>query len=178
MWAKWWLSLVKIFSLTSGIISFLLVWLFYVDHQYFFNIQGQFIKGYSYENALILGFILLVTIIIYFLVMKSQIQLRHKELFFRKFYGESSIGVIGILLIETSIFILIAFVISLVLIDQVAPVFNIITEKSINLQQKVAVIDVIMIFCFLSTIGFIVGILPSIWYARNRAVDILKKLHQ
>lgn len=178
MWAKWWLSLVKIFSLTSGIISFLLVWLFYADHNYSFNSQRQFIKECSYENALILGFILLVTTIIYFLVMKSQIQLRHKELFFRKFYGESSFGVIGILLIETSIFIVIAFIISLVLIDQVAPVFNIITHKSINLQQKVAVIDVIMIFCFLSTIGFIVGILPSIWYAKNRAVDILKKLHQ
>ena len=176
MISRWWLSLIKIFALTSGILSFLLVWLFYIDQHYFFEKNTQFLKSCSVENAFILGFILLVTSIIYFLIMKSQIQLRHKELFFRKFFGESQTGITGILLIETSIFILIAFVLSLVFIDQVAPVFNVITEKSINLQQGYGVINFIMIFCFLSVLGFIVGILPSLWYARNNAVDILKKL--
>ena len=178
MLSKWWLSLIKIFALTSGILSFLLVWLFYVDHQYFFDDRRLFLKSCSLENALILGFILIVTSVIYFLVMKSQIQLRHKELFFRKFFGESQSGVIGILLIETTIFILIAFVFSLVLIDQVAPVFNVITAKSIDLQEGYKAISFFMIFCFLSVLGFVVGILPSFWYARNRAVDILKKLSQ
>ena len=176
MLSRWWLSLIKIFALTSGILSFLLVWLFYVDQHYFYNDSSQFLKSCSAENALILGFILLVTSIIYFLIMKSQIQLRHKELFLKKFFGESIPGIISILLIETSIFILIAFVLSLVFIDQVAPAFNVITAKSINLQQGFGVISFVMIFCFLSVLGFIVGILPSFWYARNRAVDILKKL--
>jgi len=176
MLSKWWVSLIKIFSLTSGILSFLLVWLFYVDHNFLLNAQESFWKSCSVENALILSFILIVTSLIYFLIMKSQIQLRNKELFFRKFYGETHRGVIGILLIETSVFILIAFVFSLILIDQVAPIFNLITEKSINLQKNDSLFNLVLIFIFLSILGFVVGICPSLWYARNKAVDILKKL--
>jgi hypothetical protein len=176
MIAKWWLSLIKIFSLTSGITSFLLVWLFYFDHQYFFGDKNQILESCTLENVLLLGFILLVTAVIYFLVMKSQISARHKELFFRKLYGETHTGIIIILMIETSFFILIAFVLSLIFIDQIAPLFNLITEKNVNLRGLKSIIDIVMIVCFLLILGFMVGILPSFWYARNRAVDILKKL--
>lgn len=176
MVSKWWLSLIKIFSLTTSIISFLLVWLFYLDHTYTDGDNRSIFESCSVENAILLGFILIVTVIVYFLVMKSQSSFREKELFFRKYYGETSNGVVAILLIETSIFILIAFVLSLVLIDQVAPLFNLITEKSISLQQFENGSNFLMIVSFLILLGFVVGILPSIWYARNRAVDILKKL--
>lgn len=176
MLSKWWLSLIKVFSLTSGILSFLLVWLFYIDHHHSFGMHEQFLKNCSVENLLILGFILLITTIIYFFIMRSQIQLRHKELFFRKYYGETYIGIISILLIETSIFIVVSFLLSLVLIDQVAPVFNLITEKSINLQEGAKTLDLLLVFCFLSVLGFVIGIVPSLWYAKNRAIDILKKL--
>lgn len=176
MLSKWWVSLIKVFSLTTGIISFLLVWLFYIDHNFFFSEDESFFQSCSAENILILAFILLVTSIIYFLIMRSQIQLRHKELFFRKFYGETHSGIIGILLIETSVFILIAFLLSLIFIDQIAPLFNLITEKSINLQNSSSLINLVLIFIFLSGLGFVVGILPALWYGRIRAVDILKKL--
>jgi len=176
MLAKWWLSLIKVFSLTTGILSFLLVWLFYIDHQFFFDEQIGFLKTCSIENAGILGFIILGTAAIYFLIMQSQLQLRNKELFFRKFYGETQLGVIVMLLIETSIFISMAFILSLVLIDQVTPFLNLVTEKSINLQHGPGLFNFLMILCFLTLLGFVVGILPSLWYARNRAVDILKKL--
>lgn len=176
MLSKWWVSLIKVFSLTSGILSFLLVWLFYIDHHLFLGGYNDFWRACSIETAVILSIILIVTSVIYFLVMKSQMQLRHKELFFRKFYGEAKKGVIGILLIETSIFILISFLLSLVLIDQVAPVFNLITEKNVDLRQQIDFANFVSIFIFLSLLGFVIGILPSIWYARKRAVDILKKL--
>lgn len=176
MLAKWWLSLIKIFSLTLGIISFLLVWLFYIDHQNLISEKRQILESCTLENALLLGFILLVTVAIYFLVMKSQISVRYKELFFRKLYGETHTGIIIILMIETSFFILISFVLSLVFIDQIAPLFNLITEKNVSLRGLRSIIDIVMIACFLSVFGFMVGILPSFWYAKNRAVDILKKL--
>ena len=176
MMVKWWLSLIKIFSLTTGIVSFLLVWLFYFDHQLIFNGNEKISGTFSLENTALLGFILLITSIIYFLVMKSQITFRLKELFFRKFYGESNKGIFIMLMIETSIFIIISFVLSLVLIDQIAPLFNIITEKNIDLQQVRGLFSYMMILSFLFILGFVVGILPSIWYMRNRAVDILKKL--
>jgi hypothetical protein len=174
--AKWWLSLVKIFSLTIGILSFLLVWFFYIDQQFFFEERIALLKSCSTESAAILGFIIFGTAFIYFLIVNSQVQLRNKELFFRKYYGESQLGIIATLLIETGIFILIAFILSLVLIDQIAPFLNIVTEKSVDIQQGAGVLNILMILSFLGILGFVVGILPSLWYARNRAVDILKKL--
>ena len=172
---RWWLSLIKIFSLTTGIVSFLLVWLFYVDSQ-FLTSEKELTRTCTLDNAAILSFILIVTTLIYFLVMRSQITFRQKELFFRKFYGETNKGIFIILMIETSIFILISFVLSLVLIDQIAPLFNLITSKNINLQQASNPVAYLMILCFLILLGFVIGILPSVWYTRNRAVDILKKL--
>ncbi len=176
MIAKWWLSLIKIFSLTTGILSFLLVWLFYLDHRNFMSDRTNIFQSCTIENVLLLGFILLVTSLIYFLIMKSQISFRNKELFFRKFYGETSKGIASMLMIETSIFILLSFMFSLILIDQVAPLLNLITEKNIDLQHVDGPLSLLMILCFLIILGFIVGILPSTWYARYRAVDILKKL--
>ena len=178
MLTKWWLSLIKIFSLISGITSFLLVWFFYFDQQYFFNEKRQLFEACTTGNIFLLGFILLVTTMIYFFIMKSQMLFRHKELFFRKLYGETYKGIIVILMIETAVFIIIAFILSLVLIDQLAPIFNIITEKNISLRKKGDIFDFMMILCFLSILGFVVGILPSYWYARNDAVEILKKLPQ
>ena len=174
--AKWWLSLIKVISLTSGVTSFLLVWFFFIDFQNFFSDKKKLAESCTLENVLLLGFILLGTSLIYFLVMKSQISFRHKELFFRKLYGETHSGIILILMIETSIFLFISFVLSLVVIDQVVPFFNVITDKNINLREMGDGVDFIMIICFLSVLGFLVGIVPSLWYARNRAVDILKKL--
>ncbi len=176
MLTKWWLSLIKLFSLTSGITSFLLVWFFYFDQQYFFSEKRRLFEACTSGNIFLLGFILLVTTMIYFFIMKSQISFRHKELFFRKLYGESHKGIIVMLMMETSVFILIAFLLSLVLIDQLAPIFNLITEKNISLRKMGDIFDFFMIVCFLSVLGFVVGILPSYWYARNNAVDILKKL--
>jgi len=176
--SKWWVSLIKIFSLTSGILSFLLVWLFYIDHQFFIDGQVSFWKSCAADNVGILGFIVFVTSVIYFLIMKSQIQLRYKELFFKKYYGETPWGIIGILMIETSIFILFSFLLCLVLIDQISPVFNLFTDRNINLQQHVHIINLVMIFCFLSFLGFVVGILPSYWFGKIRAVDILHKLQE
>lgn len=176
MLAKWWLSLMKVFSLTSGILSFLLVWLFYMDQQYFFSNKSQLADSCTADNLFLLGGILFITTVIYFLVMKSQMSFRQKELFFRKFYGESDMGIIIILMIETSIFILIAFLFSLVLIDQITPLFNEITDKNVDFRDTAKITDFIMITGFLLLLGIVVGILPSYWYARNRAVDILKKI--
>lgn len=176
MVAKWWLSLIKIFSLTTGILSFLLVWFFYLDHDFFVGGKERLLASCSTENAFLLGFILFCTSMIYFLVMKSQVAFRHKELFFRKLYGETNKGIIGILMIETTIYVIIAFILSLILVDQVAPWFNIITEKNVNLQDSDSPLSFIIILIFLVILGFAVGILPSIWYAKNKAIDILKKL--
>lgn len=173
---KWWLSLVKLISLTMGILSFLLVWLFYIDHQNIIGDRIAFLNSCNTENILILGSIMIITMAIYFLIMKSQMTFRYKEFFIRKLYGESWFGIISILLAETAIFILGSFTLSLVLIDQVAPFFNFITEKEINTRQIGAETGFPVLLVFFLLLGFIIGLFPSIICAGKNAVDLLKKL--
>lgn len=173
---KWWLSLIKMFSLTSGITSFLLVWLFYFDQHLFLRTDQLGNKFSSLDNVLLLTFIILVTTIIYFLVVRSQISFRHTELFVRKLYGESSSGIVVILIFEMSIFILISFLLSLILIDQISPFFNAFTNKNVHVESRMNIFNFILISCFMLTLGIVIGIFPSIWYARKRALDIQKKL--
>jgi hypothetical protein len=173
---KWWLSLIKVCSLTMGIISFLLVWLFYIDHQLLKDSRLGFIESCSTGNMLILAAIFLTTIVIYFLIMKSQMTFRYKEFFVRRYYGESGWGIVLILLFETIVFIAFSFVLSLVLIDQVAPLFNLLTDKNVNTRHMSADSGFLVVLCFLVLLGFAVGIFPAIFCAGKRAVDLLKKL--
>jgi len=170
MRSNWWLSLIKLFSLTTGILSFLIIWLFYIDQEY------MVFKSCSVENAVIMGCIVLGTAIIYFMIMKSQWQLRNKELFLRKYYGETQNGVIFMLMVETSIFIIISFFLSLVLLDQLTPLLNHITDKNVSLRQIDQLLSFIIIIVFLGVLAVIVGLFPSLWYAKSKAVDILKGL--
>lgn len=173
---KWWLSLIKLCSLTMGMISFLLVWLFYIDHQKIEGKRISIVNSCTFENLLILGSILLVTIIVYFLIMNSQMTFRYKELFIRKLYGETGAGIFYILFIEITIFILLSFVLSLVLIDQIAPLFNSLTEKNINTRTLGYENGFLFLLSFFMFTGIIIGVLPAIKCAGTRAVDLMKRL--
>jgi hypothetical protein len=174
--AKWWLSLIKLTSLTLGIISFLLVWLFYIDHQVPENSRLAFFQSCSAENMLILTSILLITTVTYIFIMKSQMTLRYKEFFIRRYYGENGPGIVFILLFETFVFIVMALLISLVLIDQVTPFFNWLTQKDVDARQTGAYSGFLPVVGFLTILGFVAGLLPAMICARKRAVDLLKKL--
>jgi hypothetical protein len=173
---KWWLSLIKLISLTMGILSFLLVWLFYIDHQNAVGDRLSFLNSCNTENILILATIIIITITIYFLIMKSQMTFRYREFFIRKLYGESWLGIISILLAETAIFIVGSFTLSLVLIDQVAPFFNLITDREINTRQIGSETGFLVLLGFFLMLGFIIGIFPAIICAGKNAVDLMKKL--
>jgi putative ABC transport system permease protein len=173
---KWWLSLTKLISLTMGILSFLLVWLFYIDHQNAFGDRVSFAHSCNTENVLILGSIIMITITIYFLIMKSQMTFRYREFFIRKLYGESWMGIISILLVETAIFIVSSFTLSLVLIDQVAPFFNLITDREIDTTHIGSETGFLVLLGFFLMLGFITGLVPAIICAQKNAVDLMKKL--
>jgi len=173
---RWWLSLIKLCSLTMGMISFLLVWLFYIDHQQIQYSKLSLLNSCTIENLLILGAIIVITIIVYLLILNSQMTFRYKEFFIRKLYGESGIGISYILLIETTVYILSSFLLSLVLVDQAAPVFNLITDKSINTRHLGSENMILFLLSFFMIIGLLLGLLPAISCSRKRAVDLLKKL--
>lgn len=159
-----------------GILSFLLVWLFYIDHQNAIGDRVSFVNSYNTENILILGTIIIITITIYFLIMKSQMVFRYREFFIRKLYGAGWLGIISILLAETAIFIIGSFTLSLVLIDQVAPFFNFITDREINTRQIGSETGFLVLLGFFLLLGFIVGLFPAIKCAGKNAVDLMKKL--
>ena len=159
-----------------GMLSFLLVWLFYIDHRKVQNKNLSVLDSCTSENLLILGSIILVTITVYFLIMNSQMTFRYKEFFVRKLYGESGMGIFYILFLEITIFILVSFIISLVLIDQVAPLFNLITDRNVNARALGPENGFLLLLSFFMIIGIIIGVLPARRCSRTRAVDILKKL--
>lgn len=171
--SKWWMSLIKLFSLTIGMISFLLVWLFYIDYDQNISI----IEACTLESMLILGSIVLVTVAVYFLIMNSQMEIRYKEFFIRKLYGESDAGIFYILFAEITIFILLSFVLALVLIDQIAPVFNKLTERNINTRALGSENGFIFLLSFFIALGIIICTVPAIKCTGKRAVDLLKKLN-
>ena len=173
---RWWLSLIKVFSLTSGILSLLLIWFFYVDNNYFGNRSFNQLNACSIDTLLLLGSVLFTMMLIYFLIIRSQISFRYKEFFIRRYYGESSKGIIFIMMSETIIFISLSFMISLVLMDQVTPFFNLMTNKSIDLQAFFYFTDIMIIVSFLSALFIVLGLLPALWNARKEAVDFLQKL--
>lgn len=173
---KWWLSLIKLCSLTMGMLSFLLVWLFYVDHQQIQNRKSTLLNSCTTENLLILGSIIIITVTVYLLIQKSQMTFRFKEFFIRKLYGESGIGISYILLFETMVYILSSFLISLVLVDQVAPIFNVLTEKNVNTRHLGSENMIMMLLTIFIIIGMLLGLLPAISCSKKRAVDLLKKL--
>ena len=176
MLSKWWLSLIKVFALTSGILSLLLVWFFYIDMSYFDDRDFNPMSACSLDTLILLGSIIIIMGMIYFLIIKSQITYRHKEFFIRKYYGESSPGIILILMVETTIYISISMVVSLVFIDQVTPFFNLMTSKNVDLQTSFDYTGYLMILCFFMGLCLTMGLLPSVWNARKAAIDFLQKL--
>ena len=173
---KWWLSFIKIFSLTTGILSLLLIWFFYVDSNYLASNGFDPVGACSFDTLMLLGSILLTMMLIYFMIIRNQISLRYKEFFIRKYYGESSKGILLIIMIETIIFVSISLVLSLVFIDQLTPFFNFITSKNIDLQTSLDYSAIILVSCFFSVLCITLGILPATWNSRKLAVEFLKKL--
>jgi hypothetical protein len=173
---RWWLSLIKLCSLTMGMIAFSLVWLFYIDHATTQKGRIFLLNLCTLENLLILGSIIIITITIYLLILRSQMTVRYKEFFIRKLYGESTKGITHIIMIETVVFVLTAFVLSLVMVDQVAPLFNLITERDINTQQIGSEHLIWAFVLFFILIGLLVWLFTAITCSRRQALDLLKKL--
>jgi len=173
---KWWLSLIKLCSLTMGMIAFSLVWLFYIDHATIQKGRTFLLNLCTLENLLILGSIVIITITIYLLILRSQMTVRYKEFFIRKLYGESTKGITHIIMIETVVFVLTAFVLSLVMVDQVAPLFNLITGRDINTQQIGSEHLIWAFVLFFILIGLLVWLFTAITCSRRQALDLLKKL--
>ena len=175
MISKWWLSIIKIISLVTGMLSFLLVWFFYIDHQYSL-LQPSLWLNLSSDAMLILSGIVLVNIALYGFMVRSQLQGRYKAFFIRRYYGETWLGIMKIIMIETTIYVLISVVICLVLLDLVTPAFNDFTGKSINFRSTFNMVNVILILSTLMAVEVVVGGISAFVNRHITAADLLHKI--
>jgi len=174
---NWGISALKLFSLTTGMLSLLLIQLFYFDYSHAdSNLSQVWISG-NYENIAFLLVIMSLTVLVYLLLISNQIAARDREFFIRKLYGARSIEIVAVLMVETFLFLLVSFLLSLSLIDQLSPLFNKFTGRQVNISDNQNDIGLVTgVFLFIVP-AFLVMLLPAVRCAKWRAVDFLKKLN-
>ncbi len=170
------LSAMKLFSLTTGTLAFMLVWLFYIDY----DINGKepcpFLLPCSPEGLVLLFAVLFIMVGVYLLLICNQIAMRTKEFFFRKYYGAATSEIVTLILTEAVLFLTVAFLLSLILIDQLAPFFNTLTARQVSVtggSDKISLIVGAFIFMIP---GFIIMLLPAVRCARYTAAELLRKM--
>ena len=173
---NWGVSALKLFSLTTGILSLLLLWLFYFDYGQKAERSGHLLAYTSFESMSLLVAILLVTVFAYLYIICNQITARTKEFFIRKLYGANTIEIVGIVMAEAFLFLLVAFALSLSLIDQLTPLFNRITGRQVSISNNYNDIGAVTGAFLFIVPAFLIMLLPALRCAKLRAVEFLKKL--
>jgi cell division protein FtsX len=173
---NWGISALKLFSLTTGMLSLLLIQLFYFDNnQIEDNLYRAWTQG-NFESIALLLVILSITVLVYLLLISNQITSRAREFFIRKLYGASAFEIIAVLLVEAFLFLLVSFLLSLTLIDQLSPMFNRFTGRSVSISNNQNDIGLVTgVFLFIVP-AFLMMLLPAMRCAGWRAVEFLKKL--
>jgi len=173
---NWGISALKLFSLTTGMLSLLLIQLFYFDYSHADNNLSHIWTSGNYESIGLLLVILFITVYVYLLLISNQIAARAREFFIRKLYGATVLEIIGVLMVEAFLFLLVSFLLSLSLIDQLSPLFNRFTGRQVNISNNQNDIGLVAgAFLFLVP-AFLMMLLPAMKCARWRAVEFLKKL--
>jgi hypothetical protein len=173
---NWGISALKLFSLTTGMLSLLLIQLFYFDYnQIESNLYRVWRQG-NFESIALLLVILSITVFVYLLLISNQIAARSREFFIRKLYGASGFEIIAVLLVEAFLFLLVSFLLSLALIDQLSPLFNRFTGRHISISNNQNDIGLVTGAFLFIVPAFLMMLLPAMRCAGWRAVEFLKKL--
>lgn len=173
---NWGISALKLFSLTTGMVSLLLIRLFYADNSATGNSLPTVLTDDNYESIALLLVILVIMVGVYWLLIRQQIAARTREFFIRKLYGAGPLEIAGVLMLEAFLFLLAAFLLSLSLIDQLSPLFNRFTGHQVNFSANESDISIVTWSFLLIVPAFLIMLLPSLRCAGWRAVEFLKKL--
>lgn len=168
-------SLFKVISLCSGLISAIILWLYTVEYNQQITSLGDLFAKCAFIDMLSILAIVLVMCAAYFLILYSQRKLRSNEILVRRLYGGNGGAIAYGLMLETFLFVAFSFFISLVIIDQLIPVLNYMTNKEVWIRGAVGYRLGIFILLFLVVVEILCGVLPAYLYSRIRPLDILAK---
>ncbi len=175
MMKNWGISALKLFSLTTGMLSLLLIQLFYFDYSLAED-NLMVWTGDNYESLALLLVILLIMVFVYLVLISNQITARTREFFIRKLYGASALEIVAVLMVEAFLFLLVSFLLSLSLIDQLSPLLNKFTGRRVSFSANQGDIGLVTgVFLFIVP-AFLMMLLPAMKCAGWRAVEFLKKL--
>ncbi|WP_435357069.1 ABC transporter permease [Emticicia sp. SJ17W-69] len=122
------------------------------------------------------GLILIIAMINYMNLATARAGMRIREVGVRKAIGSTQGDLIGLFIVESLTFSIIASVIAVFLINTLLPFFNQFADKSLELN-RFGIISSIAIFAMFSLfIGFISGSYPAFFLARFRTILALKGL--
>ncbi len=168
-------SLMKVLSLITGIITFFLFWLYRVEYKD----DIRYVSDLLHKGALVDFFIALIIFltmsVAYFFIQRSQMKLRCKDILIRKINGEKPPGILLLLAIETTVMILAAMVLGLVILDQIIPYLNEWTSMQVSIRGAINRHLIIHYIIFIAALVVSCGIIPSIHFSRIKAVDILRR---
>jgi putative ABC transport system permease protein len=125
--------------------------------------------------ALIIGLMIIgVAIFNYLGILANKYQKKIKEYYIRRINGSSMINLIGRFMLENSIIVVFSFVLSLLILPEVLPFFNSmtnskITEQFIFRQESLAILIAVLIFILLLTLIFASNLIYS-----NLSLNFLK----
>ncbi|MDZ7606080.1 MAG: FtsX-like permease family protein [Cyclobacteriaceae bacterium] len=173
---NWGISALKLFSLTTGMLSLLLIQLFYFDYSESENNLYHVWTHGNFESIALLMVILSITVFVYLVLISNQIASRAREFFIRKLYGAGSFEIVAVLLVEAFLFLLVSFILSLALIDQLSPLFNRFTGRQVNISNNQNDIGLVTGAFLFIVPAFLMMLLPAMRCAGWRAVEFLKKL--
>ena len=141
------------------------------------NAEGGIINGsspvYSYMFAGIALFILLMAAIDFINISIANSLKRSKEVGVRKIAGGSRKHIILQFLNESAILCVVAFLLSMILMDLALPLFNNLTDKHLNLSEA---FDVKLVAYFVSVLGGIIlltGVYPAYILSNFKPSEVL-----
>ena len=169
-------SLLRVLSLITGIIAFFLFWLYRIAPPGKTGHFGDWLQRVSLMDfALALAIFGTMSFACSFM-QKTHMKVRARDILMRKIYGESDMGIMALLVMETTVTILTAMVLGLVILDQIIPYLNAWTNMQVSIRVAVNHHLVVDYAVFSAGLVLTCGIIPAMRYSRFKPVDILHKI--
>jgi len=145
---------------------------------YFSKKEGIFVKNNSKTlvvvTSVIVLLILILAIINYINLTIAQASFRFKEVVVKKLLGKSKRKLLISFILESIALCTIALIISLLLAKLAEPIFNQLLDTELNLNHKFTLKNIVLLFGFFSSIGIISGLIPALFMANFKPIEMVK----
>lgn len=141
-----------------------------------YNYTGGGLIVYLYVSFAIAIFVLIIACINFMNLTTARSSARAKEIAMRKTIGANKRNLIIQFFSESILMTVFAFIISIVLVVILLPVFNDISGKSLSINNLLNMNIILSIFVILIMTGFISGSYPALFLSSFKPVKVLKSV--